>query len=372
MKKYRFVILGFVVLGLSLGVYQFFINNKKEKERVVSKVQKTVFTEVVKNAEIPIVIKEKGSLRSKDRVVLYSEVQGVLENSKKEFRVGVAFKKGETLLAINSDEHVATLKAQKSIFQNLIVSIMPDLRMDYPESFEKWLHYLNNFEVDKKIKAIPEPSSDKEKYFITAKDIYTTYYNIKNLEVRLEKYNIRAPFDGVIIEVNVNEGALVRQGQIMGEFINTDTYELVLSVNASLANDIRIGKKVELTDLTKTIKVTGKVVRVGGKIDLSSQTLDVFIEVSGDNLREGIYLEAEVNARGVPDSYEIPRNLLIKKEHVFIFKDSILRKIPVTPVYYKRNSVIVKGIPDGVDLISKPVLGAFDGMPAKQFIDSKE
>jgi len=372
MGKFRFVILGIVILALSIWAYEGFINSNEKKKRVLTKVEKTVFTEVVQNSEIPIVIKEKGSLRSKDRVVLYSEVQGVLENSKKEFRVGVAFKKGETLLAINSDEHIATLKAQKSIFQNLIVSIMPDLRMDYPDSFEKWVNYLNNFDVDKRIKDIPEPSSDKEKYFITAKDIYTTYYNIKNLEVRLEKYNLKAPFDGVITEVNVNEGALVRQGQIMGEFINTDTYELTLSVNASLANDIRIGKKVELTDLTETIKVTGKVVRIGGKIDLSSQTLDVFIEVNGKNLREGIYLEAEVTARGVPNSYEIPRNLLIKKEHVFVFQDSIIKRIPVTPIYYKRNSVIVKGIPDGTDLLAKPVLGAFDGMPAKKYNTSKE
>ena len=372
MNKYKYLLVSAVLLVVSLWGYEYFVDNNKQRIFAPKKVEKTVFTEVVKNGEVPIIINERGSLQSKYRVKLFSEVQGVLKNSRKEFRVGVSYKKGEVLLNINSDEHNATLKAQKSIFQNLIVSIIPDLRMDFPESFEKWESYLKNFDVEDPIIKIPEPDSDKEKYFITAKNIYTTYYNIKNLEVRLNKYNIRAPFDGVITEANVNKGAFVRVGQNVGEFINTGTYELALSINAALANDLRIGKKVVLKDRSKSIEVTGKLVRISGKIDTTSQTLEVYIEVRGDNLREGMYLEANVFARNVPNAYEIPRKLLINKEHVFIFKDSVLKSIIVTPVFYKENSIIVIGIEDGVELISKPVLGAFDGMLVKKFNPSKE
>jgi multidrug efflux pump subunit AcrA (membrane-fusion protein) len=372
MNKYKYLLVSAVLLAISLWGYQYLVNNKKQRKIAPKKIQKTVFTEIVKNGQVPIIINERGSLQSKYRVMLFSEVQGVLKNSRKEFRVGVSYKKGEILLNINSDEHEATLKAQKSIFQNLIVSIIPDLRMDYPESFEKWKSYLKRFEVENPIEIIPKPDSDKEKYFITAKNIYTTYYNIKNLEVRLSKYNIRAPFDGVITEANVNKGSLVRVGQNMGAFINTGTYELALSINASLANDLRIGKKVLLTDLSKTIEVTGKVVRISGKIDTTSQTLEIYIEVKGADLREGMYLEARVFARNVQDAYEIPRKLLIGKERVFVFQDSVLQSVRVTPVFYKENSIIVKGLEDGVELVSKPILGAFVGMPVKEFNPSKE
>jgi RND family efflux transporter MFP subunit len=244
--------------------------------------------------------------------------------------------------------------------------------MDYPESFEKWLGYLKKFDVEKPIIKLPKTNTDKEKYFITAKNIYTSYYNIKNLEVRLDKYKVRAPFDGIITEANVNRGALVRVGQKMGEFINTDIYELSLSINATLANDLRIGKKVVLKDLSKNIEVIGKVVRIGAKIDATSQTLLLYIEVKGENLREGMYLEAKVFARNVPNSYEIPRELLIDKERVYVFKDSVLSIVKVIPVFYKENSVIVKGLLDGEVLISKPVSGAYDGMPAKKINPSKD
>jgi len=367
MNKYKYLLVSALLLAISLWGYEYFINSKKKRNSAPIKVEKTVFTEIVKNGDVPIIIEERGSLQAKDRVLLFSEVQGVLQNSKKEFRVGVFYKKGEILLNINSEEHEATLKAQKSVFQNLIVSIIPDLRMDYPESFEKWEFYLRNFNVEAPIEKLPVPSSDKEKYFITAKNIYTTYYNIKNLEVRLNKYRVRAPFDGVITEVNVGKGALVRVGQKMGEFINTDTYELVLSINAALANDLRVGKKVSLTDLDKSIEVIGKVIRISGKIDATSQTLDVYIEVKGAGLREGMYLEANVFARNVPNSYEISRKLLINKEEVFVFQDSVLKSVLVTPVFYKENSIIVKGLEDGAELVSKPILGAFDGMAAKKY-----
>lgn len=371
MNKYKYLLLSVIILAISVFAYNSFIANKKQRKFPTRKIEKTVFTEVVKNSEVPIVINERGSLRAKNRVQLFSEVQGVLKNTKKEFRVGVSFKKGEVLLNINSDEHTATLKAQKSVFQNLIVSIIPDLRMDYPEAFENWENYLKNFDVESPIRKIPESTSDKEKYFITAKNIYTTYYNIKNLEVRLEKYKIRAPFDGIITETNVNKGGMIRAGQNIGEFINTDIFELVLSVNAALANDLRIGKNVVLHDLSQSIEVTGKVVRISGKIDQTSQTLDVFIDVKGNNLREGLYLEAKMFARNVPNAFEIKRKLLLPNNRVFVFKDSVLSTVTITPVFYKENSIIVKGLEDGIELVSKPVSGGFDGMPAKRYQAAK-
>ncbi len=372
MNKFKYLLVSVVLLILSLYCYRYFIDNKPQKTRVSSKVQKTVFTKVVKNGAVPIVIQERGSLRSKDRLVLYSEVQGVMKKSKKEFREGVSYKKGEVLLTINSDELEATLKAQKSVFQNLIVSIIPDVRMDFSESFEDWENYLKKFDVAAPIVKLPKPKSDKEKYFVTAKNIFTTYYNIKNLEVRREKYLIRAPYDGVVIEANTNRGALVRIGQKMGEFINTDSYELELSINASLAQDVRVGKKVMLTNLNKTIEVTGKVVRTGGKIDVNSQTLSVFIEVMGTDLREGMFLEARITARNVPESYEIPRTLLRDKNKVFIFKDSILASVKIAPIFYNENTVIVKGLKNGVELVSNNVPGAFEGMRVKKVTMYKE
>ena len=64
----------------------------------------------------------------------------------------------------------------------------------------------------------------KENYFISGRGIVSSFYNVKNLEQRLSKYNISAPFNGILVEALVTEGTLIRNGQKLGEFAPTRTY----------------------------------------------------------------------------------------------------------------------------------------------------
>jgi len=42
-------------------------------------------------------------------------------------------------------------------------------------NYQKWDKYIRDFEMDKPVAELPEPGSDKEKFFLTGKNIYTTY-----------------------------------------------------------------------------------------------------------------------------------------------------------------------------------------------------
>ena len=44
------------------------------------------------------------------------------------------------------------------------------------------------------------------------------------MEATLDKYTIKAPFNVVVTQSNINPGTLVRNGQKLGEFINTYLY----------------------------------------------------------------------------------------------------------------------------------------------------
>ena len=120
-----------IILAASFGAYFLIESNTKEKPKV-AKVIKTVFVDTVKNATIPITIPANGNLVAKNRLELYSEVQGVFENSSSDFKAGQSFKKGQLLLRINSNEYYATVQSAKSDLYNLLTSLMPDLRLDYP------------------------------------------------------------------------------------------------------------------------------------------------------------------------------------------------------------------------------------------------
>ncbi len=244
---------------------------------------------------------------------------------------------------------------------------MPDLRLDYPEVTAKWQAYLSNFDIHKTTPELPEMSTEKEKYFISGRGILTNYYNVKNMEQRLAKYRIRAPFNGVLTEALVTEGTLIRSGQKLGEFIDTGIYELEVAVSKTFSDLLKVGEKVALTNLNGRKTYEGTVSRINARVDQTSQTITAFIEVRDPELKEGMYLEANLNARDETDAIEIDRGLLLENDQIFVVRDSILDLVDVQPVYFSTGTVVLKGVPDGTTIVSKPVVGAYAGMLVKVY-----
>ncbi len=367
MRKIILAVLGLLLLFGAVMLAQKLIAMKEVPETKAKKVVASIFTQKVANGSTPISITASGNLMAKERVDLFSEVQGVFENSARPFKPGSFYTKGQTLLQLNSDELRASLKAQKSGLYNQIVLLLPDLKLDYPNSFPNWEKYVTEFEVEKPLAPLPQPVSDKEKLFIAGRNITTTYYNIKNTEERLTKFTIRAPFSGILTEAMVNPGALVSPGQRLGQFINPNIYEMEVNVNAAYADLLAVGKTVELYNLERTGKWTGRVVRVNGKLNQASQTIQLFVDVQGKGLKEGMYLEAAVTAREEPGTFELDRKLLFDENKVFVVRDTVLDITKVEPVFFKEKTVVVKGLPEGAEILAKPVPGAHVGMRVKRF-----
>ncbi|MEN8247297.1 MAG: HlyD family efflux transporter periplasmic adaptor subunit [Bacteroidota bacterium] len=365
MRKAITVILGIILIGVSIFIVRAMILNNKKVPEKAKRIVKLVYIDEVINQEIPITIKLNGNLTAKNKIELYSEVQGILHSNHKEFKAGTSYKKGETILKINSDEHYANLQAQKSNLYNSIASVMPDIRLDYPDEYDKWQRYLKNFNFNKTTPILPKATTEKEKFFISGRNIYTTYYNVKNMEVRLSKYQIKAPYNGILTEASVNPGSLVRPGQKLGELINPGLYEIEVSVNADYIDLIQIGNPVKLATLDGSKTCEGKVIRINGKVDQASQTAKVFIEASGKSMKEGMYLEAHLLARHEQNAYEMPRKLLVNNEAVFTVQDSTLVLEKVQPVYFKDKTVVVKGLKDGTKVLARTIPGAYSGMVVK-------
>ncbi|WP_456462197.1 efflux RND transporter periplasmic adaptor subunit [Lutibacter sp.] len=372
MRKIISIILAIVLVIGSILFAKYLIDNKKKPKPRVEKIVKTVFTKTVNNTSIPIVITATGNLTAKNKIDIYAEVQGVLEKTKKEFKEGTFFYKGEIIIKINSDEFYANLNAQKSNLFNSIIAIMPDIRLDYPSEYSKWQKYIKDFDLNKNLQKLPETTSEKEKFFISGRGITTAYYNVKNLEVKFNKYTLKAPFNGILTESLVNPGTLIRVGQKLGEFIDPSVYEMGVAVKSEFKNLLQIGKEVELNNLEKTKKWIGKVVRINGKVDSDTQTIKVFIEVSGKNLKEGQYLEASLLAKSENNAFEVSRNLLIENSKLFIVKDSVLNLVTINPIFENKNSVVIKGLENGTQLLSKPIPGAHSGMLVKIAIENKK
>lgn len=362
MRKLILSILGLLVVVLAIFVAKSIIDsNVKDKPENIQ-TEKPIIVYTVENATTPVRLSTNGTVSALNKFEIFAEVEGVFLKSSKSFRPGQYYKKGELLLQINDREFAANVQGVKSSLFSSLSAIMPDLRLDYPEIYPKWKQYLDEFSMTSSTPELPEFENNKERYFITGRNILTDYYTLKNLEERLSKFNLRAPFNGVLTEALVNEGTLVRPGQKLGQFVDPSVYELMISLKQEFIKYVEVGNVVEMHPLNLDETFEGEITRINAQIDQNSQSIQVFIQFKNEQAKEGMYLEALINANSIENSIQIPRELVVDKSSVYVVEDGLLKLQDIQPVHFDKEKVIVTGVPDGAKLLSSVVPGAYPGM----------
>ena len=129
--------------------------------------------------------------------------------------------------------------------------------------------------------------------------------NVAALEANLARLNdllayqtVRAPFDGVITVRNVDEGALVTEGNtLLFRIAQTDRLRTYLNVPQSDAPSVRVGQRaiLQIPDLPGR-KFPAAVTRTANALDPSSRTL--LVEVQAPNpageLLPGMYAQVDL------------------------------------------------------------------------------
>ena len=314
----------------------------------------TIFTKTVKNASIPVAVNATGSLMALNRIDLYSEVQGVMLPDSGKFKAGNRFSKGQALVNVNSADFRANLMSQRSNLLNLITSALADIRLDFPDSFGKWNSYAKSFDVNSSVEELPAFASDQEKMFVSGRNILSTYYSINNAELVLAKYNLSAPFNGVLTEVSVTPGTVIRPGQKLGSFIDPSIYEMETPVNSSMIKFLKVGQKVTVSATDNSGRSwEGRIIRINNLIDPSTQTRNAYLQVSGQGLKEGMFLEASIAATEIENAIELPRSILMSDDQVYVTDGKTLQQQEVAPLHFTEKTVIVSGLADGTQVLTK-------------------
>jgi len=351
-----------IIIGGIVTMNMMSSQGEKPQKKSVNKVT-TVFTEKVKLTSVPVFIESTGVLEAVEKLELFSEVQGVMLPDGGKFKEGRTFRAGETLVAVKSNDVQAQLVAQRSSFQRSLTAVMADLKLDYSTDYPLWNTYLNSIEVNKSLPELPKVNSDQLKLFLTGRSIYTEYYNIKNAEINLSKYSIRAPFTGVLTEANADPGTVIRPGQKLGVFIKTNNYELEVAVTAEMVNKLSKGQNARLA-LNKDFNQTweGTISRVNNTINTQSQLSSVFVKTNSEELKDGMFMHAKIEASAVDDALEVSRSVLFDENKVFTVADSVLVEKAVKIMHQGQNTAVVKGLENGDELLTKIPPGAFAGM----------
>lgn len=357
-----------VVAGLFALILSFIAASKLAQKKEEPKPQTTanpvrqVDTLHARLTTVPTTLEVQGELAAFDKIDLFSEVTGTLKATSRPFKVGAYFPKGAVMIQVEQEEARLSLLSQKANLLNAVTQLMPDLKVDYPESFSQWQAYLDSFDLTGAIRPFPEPLNDQEKYFIASRNLYSQYYTIKSTEERLDKYTLYAPFSGVLTAASINPGAVVRAGQKLGELMSTGSYELVVTVPLRDLKYIATGSPVTLYSDDISGQWQGRVSRISDQVEAGTQTVKVFISANGKGLRENMYLRGEIKASKIENAFVLPRQLLTDQSSVYTVQDSFLRLKAVDVVKMTDNDAIVRGLSNGTALLATPQPDAFDGM----------
>jgi RND family efflux transporter MFP subunit len=260
------------------------------------------------------------------------------------------------------------IKSRKSDLLNALASVLPEIRVDFPEHYKKWEDYFNKVSFDRNIPDLPEASNQKIKLYLSRFNVYKIYFNIKNLEIKLDKHSFYAAFDGSVISTDLRIGSSVRPGTRLGNIINLESLEMEVPVPAEDISWIDRNKPVVLTSSEIAGQWTGRIKRIGKNIDIKTQTAYVYIAVQerDEKLINGVFMKAEMAGRIIENAFTVPRKAVYEDTFVYVIADGKFDYRRVDVVRRELDCVIAKdGVKEGEMMVTEMLQGVASGMAAQ-------
>lgn len=300
-----------------------------------------------------------GRIRAEHRIELFPEAQGKVMERTKPFSEGISYEEGEVIIQLDDTETKMQLQSSRSKFKTLVSALMADIKLDHPEMLSKYQEWYHSLAADKQVSRVPDFGENMQR-FLESKGVYELYYSIKSAEERLEKFTIHAPFSGVLSAAKAEPDQVVGPQFHLGTLVDPSRFILTASVQTGEAEWIQPGLTMEIKNEDQTETYSAKVARVNPSVEPSSQQVLIYLEVMGNNLREGMYLEGEIESDNKRELARIPKTALLRAGGVLVKKEGILVENPIQIVNLERNHLWVEGLKNGDEIVedtSEPVAG---------------
>lgn len=367
-KKLIIVLVAFVILSIGFASMNLLSGLREDSPKQEPELRQIVVdAETVALGEVAAGIIAYGRLKSAQPVVINSEVNGTLQSGDVKFRPGQRFIRGQMLIKVDTRQIRLEISTAKSELLKALASVLPDIRVDFPEAYGVWQDYFNRCSFDRPVPPLPEAINNSIKLYLSRFNVYNIYFSIRDLEIMYEKHFMRAPFDGAVVEADMRPGSNVRSGTRIGEIISLEELEIVVPLTVDDVQWIDPDQPVLLTSAELRGEWTGTIKRIGKTIDQQTQTVQVYIRVDdAEQLYDGIFLKADIPGRMVASAVRFPRRALYRQKYVYLIEDGVLVFRQVEVVRSETGSVIVSGgLACGDVLVTDVLQGVSPGMPVR-------
>lgn len=358
MKNYSILILiiaALVLAGIWIGNTIQTDTTHTEKDHMIENengatAEISFITVHIENKETLIPI--EGRLRAENRLEIFPEVQGKIRELEKPFREGTTFLEGESLIRLDAEEARLQLNASRSGFQSLVASLMPDIKLDYPDALPEFDEWFNSLNPEQTLPPIPEAGDSQLKRFLSSRGLFDSYYRIKSAEMKLEKFTIRAPFTGVVSAVHVEHGQSVSPQNHLGTIVDPDRFIMTALVHQNRTEQIPVGAELTVTNREETVSASAVINRINPSVDSGTLMVEIYLDVEGNGLREGMYLEGVLPLSDGSDLARIPKSALLRTGHVYVNRNGVIREVAVAVSEIEKEWIWVSGLNEGDEIVA--------------------
>ena len=115
-------------------------------------------------------------------------------------------------------------------------------------------------------------------------------------------------------------------------------------------------------DLNTKTKIIGEVVRKGDHINALTQSIDVFVSINGDDLKDGMYGSGKILCDTISGVYKVERAKISQENSIYLLEDKTLRLKSIDIIVFQDDSVIIKGVNNNECIVNQYRHYFHDGM----------
>ena len=194
--------------------------------------------------------------------------------------------------------------------------------------------------------------------------IMNSRLDYENAEMNLEKMNIRAPFDGVIVNLpHYSNEAKLASGSSVATIMDYSSMLLEINLPESAINEVMVGQKAYITHYTlPKDTIIGEITELSPAISAETRTFKGKLVIDNNRLliRPGMFVKADIVTERHSSTIVIPKNIVRNERNrrtVFVVDQGIARAKNIRLGLEDKNTVEVLS---GLDRDDQLVIRGFE------------
>jgi RND family efflux transporter MFP subunit len=319
-------------------------------------------------------ISAMGTVTAAKEVTVKAQVSGTVLKASSKFVPGGIVHKGDVLLTLDqADYKVQVQKARSAMADAQAALAIEQGNQNIAREELSLLSELSESSMAQSDLALRKPQLAQAQAAVDSAEA-----DLRQALLDLERTVIKAPFNAMIMERDVNVGTYVGAQDSLASLVGIDAFwiEAVVSLDQLHMIDLDHpeGCPVKIHSQAGFGEWDGKVIQVAGKLNDASRMATVIVEVenpmggaegpSAARLMIDDYVYAEITGRELPGVIEIPRSALQDDDAVWVLKDNALDIRKVSLAWKDADKVYISnGVEPGEQIVTSGLSTPVQGMP---------